>query len=108
MKPSLENFTWKKRGGAPIVKKVSKKKKLACDDVSSAEDVDIDLDVVNVVAASEAACDAEVRLISYVFSSGETPSLLTALVECFQNLGREVRKMLFLLLAEVAYLWQVD
>jgi hypothetical protein len=84
-KPSIENVTKKKRVGSQLSKKISKKKKVATPSGSKrprGNDEDMGQEIL-----SQLACDEEVRMISLVFYfSGLTPSILTPLGDCFQNL----------------------
>jgi hypothetical protein len=85
----MENATSKKRGGAPLPKKIAKKKKIAATsdfDKSMELDEDIGQETLSQLARNE-----EVRMVSLVFNSSVlTPPMLTPLGECFQNLGADV------------------
>jgi hypothetical protein len=81
-KPSIDNVTWKKRGGPSLTKKVSKKKAKTAD-FSDSELSESFVDE----ALKKMSCDDEVRMFSLVFdSSGLTPPMLTPLDNYFQNL----------------------
>jgi hypothetical protein len=82
VKPSINNVTRKKRGRAPLTKKVSKKKAKT----AGFSDSDVSENFVD-EAFKKMSCDDEVRMFSLVFdSSGLTPPMLTPLDDYFQNL----------------------
>jgi hypothetical protein len=82
VKPNIENVTRKKRGGAPLTKRVSKKKAKT----AGFSDSDLSENFVD-EALKKMSCDDEVRMFSLVFdSSGLTPPMLTPLDDYFQNL----------------------
>jgi hypothetical protein len=82
VKPSIDNVTRKKRGGAPLTKKVSKKKV----ETAGFSDSDVAENFVD-EAFKKISCDDEVRMFSLVFdSNGLTPPMLTPLGDYFQNL----------------------
>lgn len=94
-KPGIENVTRKKRAGGLVARKISEKKKTSRDEIFlDVEDVIDDFDEIpdsqanpdSQVDLSQQARDAEVRMIAQTFDSGDTPSLLTPLAPCFQNL----------------------
>jgi hypothetical protein len=89
MKPSIENVTKKNRAGGQLAKKTSKRKKIAMP--SGSEKLRESDEDVGQETLSQLARDEEVRMISLVFnSSGLTPSMLTLLGDCFQNLEANV------------------
>jgi hypothetical protein len=86
-KPGIENVTRKKRGGPPLTKKISKKKKAKTADLSDSELSENFVDET----LKKMACDDEVRMFSLVFySSGLTPPILTPLDNYFQNLKANI------------------
>jgi hypothetical protein len=79
VKPNIDNVARKKRGGAPLTKKVSKKKaKIAVFSDSDMSEKFVD------EAFKKMSCDDEVRMFSLVFdSSGLTRPMLTPLDDYF-------------------------
>jgi hypothetical protein len=74
-KPSIDNVTRKKRGGASLTKKASKKKAKT----AGFSDFDMSENFVD-ETFKKMSCDDEVRMFSLVFdSSGLTPPMLTPL-----------------------------
>jgi hypothetical protein len=81
-KPSIKNVTRKRGGGAPLTKKVSKKKAKT----AGLSDSNVSENFID-DAFKKMSCDDEVRMFSLVFySSGLTPPMLTPLGDYFQNL----------------------
>jgi hypothetical protein len=82
VKPSIDNVTRKKRGGPPLIKKVSKKRAKT----AGFSDSELSESFVD-EALKKMSCDEEVRMFSLVFDSdGLTPLMLTPLDNYFQNL----------------------